>query len=55
MLLNKFDENKEALKQIGREAIAESRRLGLPISARDRQNEAEDQATFEQKQRISAA
>jgi len=38
MLLKKFDENKEALKQIGREAIAESRRLGLPISARDLQN-----------------
>ena len=54
MLLKKF-ENKEALKQIGREAIAESRRLGLPISARDLQNEAEDQATFEQRKRISAA
>lgn len=55
MLLKKFDENKDAQKQIGREAIAESRRLGLPISARDLQNEAEDQATFEQKRRISAA
>lgn len=55
MLLKKFDENKEALKQIGREAIAESRRLGLPISARDLQNEAEDQATFEQRKHISAA
>lgn len=54
MLLKKFDENKEALKRIGREAIAESRRSGLPISARDLQNEAEDQAIFEQK-RISAA
>jgi hypothetical protein len=55
MLLKKFDENKETLKQIGREAIAESRRLGLPISARDLQNEAKDQATFEDKKRISAA
>lgn len=55
MLLTKFDENKEALKQIGREAIAESRRLGLPISARDLQNEAEDKAVFDHKKRISAA
>ncbi|TCU26968.1 hypothetical protein [Rhizobium azibense] len=35
MLLQKYRENKEALKQIGREALAESRRLGLPISAKD--------------------
>lgn len=42
MLLKKFDENKEALKQIGREAISDSRRLGLPISARDLENEAKD-------------
>lgn len=55
MLLKKFDQNMEALKQIGREAIAESRRLGRPISARDLQNEAEDLAAFEQKKRISAA
>lgn len=55
MLLKKFDENKKALKQIGREAIAESRRLGLPLSARDLQNEAEDRAIFEQKKHISAA
>ncbi len=54
MLLKKFDENKEALKRTGREAIAESRRLGLPISARDLQNEAEDLVAFEQKKRISA-
>ncbi len=55
MLLKKFDENRDTLKQIGREAIAESRRLGLPISARDLQSEAEDQATVEHKKRISAA
>lgn len=55
MLLKKFDENRDTLKQIGREAIAESRRLGLPISARDLQNEAEDQVTVEHKKRISAA
>jgi hypothetical protein len=55
MLLKKFDENKEALKQIGREAIAESRRSSLPISARDLQNEAENLVAFEQKKRISAA
>lgn len=35
MLLKKYDENKEALMQIGRGAIAERRRLGLPISAKD--------------------
>ncbi len=29
MLLQKYRENKEALKNIGREALAESRRLGL--------------------------
>lgn len=34
MLLNKYRENKDALKHIGREAHAESRRLGLTISAR---------------------
>lgn len=55
MLLKKFDENKEALKQIGRQAIAESRRLGLPISACDLQNEADNLTAFEQKMRISAA
>ncbi|MGC4411167.1 MULTISPECIES: hypothetical protein [Rhizobium] len=55
MLLKKFDANKEALMQIGREAIAESRRLGLPLSARDLQNGAEDPAAFEQKTRVSAA
>lgn len=54
MLLKKFDENKEALKQIGREAIAESRRLGLPISARDLKNEVEDQAKHAQSKRVSA-
>jgi hypothetical protein len=42
MLLQKYRENKEALKQIGREALAESRRMGLTISAKDRQNEAKD-------------
>ncbi len=55
MLLKKFDENKEALMQIGREAIAENRRLGLPISARDLENEAADQAKSGQQKRISAA
>lgn len=55
MLLKKFDENREALKEIGREAIAESRRLGLPLSARDLENEAADQAKSEQKKRVSAA
>lgn len=35
MILKKFDENREALKRIGREAIAESRRLSLPLSTRD--------------------
>ena len=44
MLLKKYDENKEALNQIGREAIAERRRLGLPISAMDLENEAKDRA-----------
>lgn len=44
MLLNKYDENKDALKEIGREAIAERRRLGLPISAKDLDNEAKDSA-----------
>lgn len=38
MLLKKFDENKEGLAQIGREAIAESRRLCLPLSTRDLKN-----------------
>jgi hypothetical protein len=48
MLLKKYDENKEALKQIGREAIAERRRLGLPISAQDLENEAKDRAEHEE-------
>ncbi|MBB2753171.1 UNVERIFIED_ORG: hypothetical protein GGI57_003881 [Rhizobium aethiopicum] len=47
MLLRKYRENREALKQIGREALAESRRLGLTISAKDRQNEAKDRAKRE--------
>ncbi|MBP2450020.1 hypothetical protein [Rhizobium leguminosarum] len=55
MLLKKYDENKEALKDIGREALAESRRLGLPISAKDLENEAEDRAKHKQEKRISAA
>ncbi|WP_313292466.1 hypothetical protein [Rhizobium rhizoryzae] len=53
--MKKFDENKEALKQIGREAIAESRRLGLPLSAQDLKNEAEDQAKQEHNKHVSAA
>lgn len=44
MLLTKYDENKEALKEIGRKAIAERRRLSLPISAKDLANEAKDRA-----------
>lgn len=55
MLLQKYRENKEALKQIGREALAESRRLGLPISAKDLENEAKDRAEHEQEERIPAA
>lgn len=54
MLLQKYRENKQALKQIGREALAESRRLGLTISAKDRQNEAKDQAKRERKDRVPA-
>jgi hypothetical protein len=54
MLLKKYDENKEALMQIGREAIAERRRLGLPISAKDLENEAKDRAEHEEA-RIPAA
>jgi len=49
MLLKKYRENKDALKQIGREALAESRRLGLTISAKDRRNEAKMQAKSERK------
>ncbi|MBY3141832.1 hypothetical protein HFO65_29160 [Rhizobium laguerreae] len=55
MLLQKYRENKEALKEIGREALAESRRLGLPISAKDLENERKDRAEHEQEERIPAA
>jgi hypothetical protein len=48
MLLKKYDENKEALKEIGREALAERRCLGLPISKRDLENEAKDRAEHEE-------
>lgn len=51
MLLQKFRENKYALKQIGREALAESRRMGLAISAKDKQNEAKDRSATERKDR----
>lgn len=54
MLLKKYRENKDALKQIGREALAESRRLGLTISAKDRRNEAKMQAKSECKDRAPA-
>lgn len=54
MLLQKYRENKEALKQIGREALAESRRLGLTISAKDRQNETKDRAKHEREERAPA-
>lgn len=55
MLLKKFRENKEALKNIGREALAESRRMGLAISAKDRQNEAKDRMKRERKDRVPTA
>ena len=55
MLLNKFDENKEALMQIGKEALAESRRLGLPLSTKDLENERKDRTEHEQEKRIPAA
>ncbi|MFN4167527.1 MAG: hypothetical protein ACK4HD_04430 [Pannonibacter phragmitetus] len=55
MLLKKFDENKKALMQIGREAIAESRRLGLPVSAKDLENEAKDCAEHDKEERTLAA
>ncbi|MBO9195170.1 hypothetical protein J5277_13760 [Rhizobium sp. 16-449-1b] len=55
MLLQKYRENKEALKQIGREALAESRRMGLTLSAKDRQNEAKDKMKRERKDRVSAS
>lgn len=54
MLLKKYRENKDALKQIGREALAESRRLGLAISAKDRRNESKMQAESERKDRAPA-
>lgn len=55
MLLKKYDENKEAFKQIGREAIAERRRLGLQISAKDLENEAKDRIEHADEVRVSAA
>lgn len=54
MLLQKYRENRQALKEIGREAIAESRRMGLAITAKDRQNEAKDKAQHERKERAPA-
>lgn len=42
MLLKKYDENRHALMQIGREALAEMRKLGIPLSARDLENERKD-------------
>nr|WP_167354902.1 hypothetical protein [Rhizobium altiplani] len=54
MLLRKYHENKEALMNIGKEALAESRRLGLPISAKDLENERKDRAEHEQEERIPA-
>ncbi|KEQ04520.1 hypothetical protein [Pseudorhizobium pelagicum] len=59
MLLRKLHENQEALKQIGREALVDSRRLGLPISAMDLENEAKantmDRAAREKEERAPAA
>ena len=37
-LLQKYNENKEALMQIGHEAIAETIQLGLPVSDKNMQN-----------------
>ncbi|WP_320203464.1 hypothetical protein [Agrobacterium rosae] len=54
MLLKKYRENKDALKQIGREALAESRRRGLSISAKDKQNEAKDRSASERKDHAPA-
>ena len=54
MLLQKYRENRQALKEIGREAIAESRRMGLTITAKDRLNEAKDKAQHERKERAPA-
>lgn len=53
MLLQKYRENKEALKQIGREALAESRRMGLTISAKDHQNEVDERTKRERENRSS--
>jgi len=55
MLLQKYRENKEALMQIGKEALAESRRLGLPLSAKDFENERKDRAEHEHEERVPAA
>ena len=55
MLLQKYHENKEALMQIGKEALAESRRLGLPLSTKDLENERKDRTEHEQEKRIPAA
>ena len=49
MLLKKYDGNNEALKQIGREAIAERHRLGLPISAKDLENGAKHRPQYVEK------
>ena len=55
MLLKKYDENKEALMQIGREAIAERRRLGLTISAKDLEIDAKDRTEHVEEVRVPAA
>lgn len=47
MLLKKYDENEEALKEIGRESIAERRCLGLPISAKDLAKKVKDRIEHE--------
>ncbi|SCB40632.1 hypothetical protein [Rhizobium hainanense] len=52
MLLQKYHENKEALMQIGKEALAESRRLGLPLSAKDLENERKNRAEHEHEERV---
>ena len=53
--MKKYDENKEALMQIGREAIAERRRLGLTISAKDLEIDAKDRTEHVEEVRVPAA
>lgn len=54
MLLQKYREIKEAHMQIGKEALAEIRRLGSPLSAKDLENERKDRAELEHEERVPA-